>query len=979
MKEGSGAGGLKRVFWGWERPVLVSAVQHLTAGWVEGEGLDLGDTLVIVPSMEAGRRLRRALAEWADRRGSAVSVPHVWSPQMALAGQGSESRVAGELEVKAAWLSAVRSVPMNQLKALLPVMPEQMNWRWQWELAGTLTELQELLGAGGLTLADMAGRDGGLPTGERARWRDLARLEAAMEQALTEAGLQNPQAAKRACARRPVLPEAVRRVVVLAAPDLPPLLTVWLRSCAEQGWAVEVVIQAPDTCAAGFDEAGRPLTAMWGEDAEVETGLRGEDIHLAHDPVAQAERVLDWVAESAAEGWPVAVGVCDAEVSPLVREKLEAAGLKVFEPGGESLRQEGLWYLAKCAGELVFDGSWQAFAGLARIPEVRRAWTGDASPEWLKALDDFEARHLPGGIAMAEELVARYVSETREDSEQARLAAGLKTALKGALQWQRMAQRGGRLTEVVREILIALYGERGFRTEAPGDRERLQAGWAWLEECESLETTMESAGLDLPAAELWALVMERLADRRLEATRGEVDLALLGWLELLWEEAPALLVAGFNEENVPGILLGHPFLPDHLRQELGLPCQASRFARDAYVLTALTQQRRTRGRVGVLCGQWSMRGDARRPSRLLTLCPLRELPDRVRQMFTREAGLVGSAEGVRSLAWRLRPERREVRLKTISVSTLKDYLQCPFRFYLKRGLGMRPVSPAGREMDALQFGDLVHRVLRVYAQDKEARKWVHEGQIAAFFEEQVRAAAESVFGSRLPPLVELQVTAAEQRLKELARVEARERQLGWEIVEAELELSERRPSEPGLDEAAAGLPEVTSCLMVAGVPLVGQVDRVERNAHSGRRRIVDFKTTDQPVKPEPDHVDKAGKDGAGEDDWRRVGGGLLGPKGETLLWKNLQLPLYAAALRRHPSGAVDEVAYASLPKAVRQTELLVWTDFNEAWEEAALACAEEAVRRIHAGEFWPPNDRLRWTSDYDFLFTEGAAQSVQWE
>src|SRR5690606_26051835 len=78
---------------------------------------------------------------------------------------------------------------------------------------------------------------------------------------------------------------------------------------------------------------------------------------------------------------------------------------------------------------------------------------------------------------------------------------------------------------------------------------------------------------------------------------------LLGWLELLWEDAPHLVVAGFNDGRVPEAVVGDPFLPESLRGRLGLKTNAERFARDAYVLQAIAQCRATGGRLDLLLGK----------------------------------------------------------------------------------------------------------------------------------------------------------------------------------------------------------------------------------------------------------------------------------------------------------------------------------------------------------------------------------------
>ena len=55
----------------------------------------------------------------------------------------------------------------------------------------------------------------------------------------------------------------------------------------------------------------------------------------------------------------------------------------------------------------------------------------------------------------------------------------------------------------------------------------------------------------------------------------------------LGDDAPVLVVTGFNEGRVPAGVRGHPFLPDGLRTALGLPDDAARVARDLHALCAI--------------------------------------------------------------------------------------------------------------------------------------------------------------------------------------------------------------------------------------------------------------------------------------------------------------------------------------------------------------------------------------------------------
>src|SRR5690606_30715604 len=81
---------------------------------------------------------------------------------------------------------------------------------------------------------------------------------------------------------------------------------------------------------------------------------------------------------------------------------------------------------------------------------------------------------------------------------------------------------------------------------------------------------------------------------------------LLGWLELPWDDAPAMIVTGMNEGIVPSSLNSDLFLPNRLRQQLQLDDNDRRFARDAYALTLLAA---SRDRLTLIVGRVSAKND----------------------------------------------------------------------------------------------------------------------------------------------------------------------------------------------------------------------------------------------------------------------------------------------------------------------------------------------------------------------------------
>ena len=141
--------------------------------------------------------------------------------------------------------------------------------------------------------------------------------------------------------------------------------------------------------------------------------------------------------------------------------------------------------------------------------------------------------------------------------------------------------------------------------------------------------------------------------------------------------------------------------------------------------------------------------------------------------------------------------------------------------------------------------------------------------------------------------------------------------------------------------------------LIAEARLSGRIDRVERHA-DGSLRIVDFKSSDKANEPHKTHFKAiTSRTKLTEaDEWKCFDL----PEGKRAMWLDLQLPLYAAAMRQR-GQSVSRVAYFALPKSIQDTAILEWNGFDEALIESALNCAAEAVKRIRSGQFWPPAER----------------------
>jgi len=916
----------------WDRPLPAQAAAWLAQDWTGPGPLDLSAVLVIVPTRQSGRRLREALAEHAAARNSAVLAPSVVLPEdlLAPAAAAPAVAVASSLETQLAWAEVLRAVELEEFRDVFPVDPPARHFAWAARLAAQLQRLQATLGENGLRLRDVVRRAGdGLP--ETGRWTQLAELERRCDAVLKGCGRIEPQAARIAAARGRPVPAGITRLVLLATPDPLPLAVGVLAGFA-RSLPVDITVFGPAGGEALFDEWGRPREEAWSQRPLVLPDFAGQ-VRLCADAAEQAARVTVLARGYGKPEGALAVGVGDAEAAPVLENGLRGAGLAVFNPGGRSRRRDGLYALLAALAALVREPAFDTGQALGRCPDFI-AWLATrvggtfSLSAMLAELDDLQARHLPATIAAA-------LGHTAQ-----RPAA--RAALEAALEL-RAQLVGGEFPMNASAALGTLFGAR----RVAGDSALAESAEAWMEVLrEAGEAQRNFPGLT--TAEWWELVLTQFGESlRFEARPvGAVD--LLGWLELLWEDAPHLVVTGLNDGRVPETVTGDAFLPEALRARLGLKTNEARFARDAYLLAALSACRTTAGRLDLLVGKVSAAGDPLRPSRLLLACAEAELPRRVAALFRPvEAARPGLPW---RRAWQLTPPVVAPPAR-VSVTAFRDYLRCPFRFYLKHALKMETVDPFKSELDALDFGTLCHDALEAMGKAPALRDCTDPAVLREFLLARVDRRARERYGAELTLPLIVQLESARQRLARAAEVQAEQRAAGWVIEQVERKFE----------------------LALGAVTVSGKIDRIERHVETGAVRVIDYKTSDKGVPPVAAHV-RSARRAETAPDWARFTAG-----GKELVWTDLQLPLYLEALAGEFGGAAG-AGYFNLPKAVGETELLLWDDYAAPWRAAARRCAEGVAAGVTAEIFWPPAEvPPRDEADvFDGLFHHGTEASVAW-
>lgn len=465
------------------------------------------------------------------------------------------------------------------------------------------------------------------------------------------------------------------------------------------------------------------------------------------------------------------------------------------------------------------------------------------------------------------------------------------------------------------KLLEAVFGDRQWDPEKLEDQRVIEAIEVLAGTLQELAGLSRAWSAHLDAATIGELLLQSLAGHSLADHQDPEAVELAGWLDLPLDDAPAAILAGFNENHVPSSQTSHVLLPDSLCRRLGLQDNDRRYARDAWILMMLVRSRR---HVCLVAGRRDAQNSPLLPSRLMFAEEDAVVLQRARAFF----GHPGSTSQRR---W-MRADRpasirqqlavpQPIRLPAIqrlSVTRLRDYLKCPYRFYLSAVLGLESVRDDARELDGGAFGNLAHDVLEEFGDSRIADS-ANEDQIAEFLIRTLREFQKKALPLEALPAAGIQLANLEKRLERFAGIQAERRRQEWEIVRVE--------------------PKVEWQIDLDGQPfvIVGKIDRVDRH-RDGRLAVWDYKTSDSGKTAEQAHRQQ----------------------GE---WVDFQLPLYRHLLTQVlpiPADGVDQIGlgYILLPRDLGEIRF----DPVE-WQPGELHAADEQVRailrRIRDQVFWP--------------------------
>ena len=913
------------IFLDWNLPLLPAITEQLLSS-ANGDLIDLSNTLVVVPTVQSGRRLREALA----LASNGLFPPEIVTPDGLLLQTLREETIASEIAVIAAWVSIFQSLDFNQFKTLFPIAPE-FSVTWQHSMARRFVQLRNELGEEGLDfqqVAQLTRKSGHEPE----RWQELAKLEKLYLDYLRKHNLQDPKQLRREAAQHYKPPEHIDRIILAATPDPQPLILQTLEQSMQQ-ISVEIWIYGSED--AHFDNWGRPLAEHWNQRP---LNFEAWDVHL--QTVTTQNTAASFIVESMEDKMPesILIGLADPALNPIVADALTRAKIAYYDPEGQSLHNSSVGKLAELLCRLHKDPDISTVRTLLQHSDVQD-WIGVAknANKVLQQLDQIFEKNLAPDLSALIHFAARSSKATE-----------LNAALTQLVQLAEELGNTDSFAETLAHKLKLIYAEKQIESSAESEfpwEEQAEAVRKWLQ----LIAETESLFSDLPKNFAHTTLEHSIYNSRVYPTRPQQAHDLLGWLELLWNDAPHLIVAGLNEHCVPESVIGDNFLPESLREQLGLRTNAQRSARDAYLMEALCRRRTEKnGCVDFLIPQVSHDRHPLKPSRLLFQVTADKLIQRTRKLF--QASDNGFTNSKHSIAWKLKPPPDLELPASLPVSALKSYLQCPFRFFLRYVLRMRPVDVETRELSPAAFGTLFHDTVAKLKGDI-LDQTIKPGDLI----KKLHAIAEHLFehryGKRLSFALRLQYEALMERIVSFAEHQCDDIALngGTHILETE--------------EAFE--------ISLEGFILSGRIDRIDQRGK--QLELIDYKTSNQPKDPEKAHLTTVGKKAPPAHLPEEA---LFEQDGKCYRWADLQLPLYNYTKDQNCEKAVS-LAYFNLGQTVDKSGIVRWENFSQELSDSAKSCTISILRQIKDGIFWPPNQDYNEAYDeFKQIFPDGIENSV---
>ncbi len=723
------------------------------------------------------------------------------------------------------------------------------------------------------------------------------------------------------------------------------------------------------------------------------------------------------------------IGTPDGEIVPFLEQRLTARGIPVSYAAGVSSAQipNRVIQLVKQISDFLGKRLFSSFTGLIRHPDFERyllrklTGSSQGAGNWLGSFDRYQNNYLPELadehwnlreveksnidvhlLSLVIEAVEDLLNPFRADNDTSLLQEQLvykkndsdptsPPLSKENFELNKPEQIGKILQAIpeirrilnekqltvrqwcpiISELICKIYPEDDQYQTNKDEIFQIEQGIAALNSSLSeLANIPEAFSQKTGASFVFSLLDRLLQSTQLQSRPHQDGLELVGWLDLLLDDSPNIIISGMNEGIIPSTISDDLFLPDTLRRSLDLNDNRRRLARDNYEFSAIIHSHPD---LNLVFGKRSVANDPLMPSRFLFAADAEEMAVRVCHFFNSAETVIpannptdlppGNPNTVsrQSGVSRFHPPVLHLNVPcptSMAVTEFKDFLACPYRYFLKHHFNLRHLSDNSLEMSIASFGSIIHHLLQTFGEDTDLQKITDSETLYLALSDMLDKQILGIYQNEASPMIPIQKEQIRSRLKEFAQWQVQWRQLGNEILFVEK------------------TPQSEVALNVDGekMNLRGRIDRIDYNPALNAWFVWDIKTYDsyktgtknaQNESLLPEKFAKLFSSGVGNtpDGDHRINIGKPSSSGKKVLekhldesrkstkkesrWKNLQLPLYRylfsqilADEKNFPDPDSVHFGYIVLPKSGKVHGL------GCPWSLQELAEADETGRWV---------------------------------
>lgn len=892
--------------------------------------VDLSQLLIIVPTNQSGRYLLEALADNTITQSKGLLSPKILTPVQFLENGILSSNKANEAQCISAWVEVLKASTLSDIETLFPNI-DARDESFILSTAQRFLKLKKAIGTEGLNMQNIAQKCQSIGV-EAERWQEAAQLELKYLALLKKHKLIDPTQLKLLSAYNYPLDPSISKILLIATPDPQTLVLNALKNLRPHT-EIEVWINGPKEGL--FDEWGIPETGQW-KSRKLPIDQWNLEINTIKQALSLAEFSEETIQASPVES--LQIGVLDRTLVNPLNDYFKLKKTNFNNPEGDPLSHTALGRLILSLLKLESDLNIDHLKQVLLNPYFLKYEAPELClEEVLSQIDDSFSKHLSYELNAFKAMAQRST----------KTSPLIKLIERIQLIAQSLTNED--FLENLREYLGKILQKTGI----------LNLDSNYLDLTEVLNRLfyehIENRRIfhNLPLGSRKRLFLESLHSQQIYRERKEEAHDLLGWLELLWHDAPYSLLCGFNEGIVPSTPNEDALLPESLKRLLNIKTSDTSYAKDLYLFESICRKRShsKSGKVKVLLCENDLENNPLLPSRILFQVKQKDLLKLTEQILIKkepEDSFVNLKAPWKFQAVTSPPLSLP---KHFSVSALKDYLQCPFRFYLKHILKIKPKNLNEKEMSAATFGTLFHNTVSSLAGQKFDAS-THVEMLQDSLCKQADALILEQFGKQLSFALQMQRASLMERIK--AFIEAQMR-----------ELKEHKSIEILSTEKAF-------TYSLGNFEIHGIIDRID--SINGAKRLVDYKTSESPIEPSAAHLKSAGTKGEPR---HLPSEAYYHDEKKTWYWKDLQLPLYCLSQIENESTEIPELTYFQIPKSEEKTGLKTWSNFSSTHLKSAKSCAESILHCIEIGQFWPPNDSIDPIIDpYADYFPDGISKSV---